>query len=388
MQILFWSLIALILFTYFGYPVSLLMLNKLGIGAPKVSNTITELPTMTFVVAAYNEASCIREKIENTLQLDYDWDKLQLVVVADGSNDHTPEIVRQYPGVTLYHQPERQGKVAAINRVMPFLDSEVIVLSDANTLLNTEALEEMGQVFLNEKVGAVSGEKVVISDGSDDATASEGLYWKYESAIKKWDSELNTMVGCAGELMSFRKSLYQPIEEDTYIEDFVMSMRIAADGHKVAYCPQAKAHELPSASIGDEMKRKVRIAAGGLQAIWRLRGLLNPFRYGLLTYQYVGHRVLRWTLTPLSLPFIFMLNVALMENSWIYGSLLYTQIAFYGIALLGSYFKQKKLTIKGLFVPYYFTMMNYAVFLGFMRLLKGRQQVTWEKAERRLSASV
>lgn len=388
MQILFWSLIALVLFTYVGYPISLLLLKKLGFGAKETRRVITELPTMTFVVAAYNEASCIREKIENTLQLDYAKERLKLVVVTDGSNDATPEIIREYPGVTLYHQPQRRGKVAAINRVMPFLDAEVIVLSDANTMLNTNALEEIGIIYLDEKVGAVSGEKVVLSNCSDDATASEGLYWKYESAIKKWDSELNTMVGCAGELMSFRRNLYQSVEEDTYIEDFVMSMRIAAAGYKVAYCPEAKAHELPSASIGDEMKRKVRIAAGGLQAIWRLRGLLNPFRYGLLTYQYVGHRVLRWTLAPLSLPVLLLLNAAMMDTAQIYQMLMFAQISFYGTALIGGKLKQKKLSVKGLFVPYYFTMMNYAVFLGLFRLIKGRQQVTWDKAERRLPVAV
>lgn len=387
MQILFWSLIFLVGFTYVGYPLSLLILKKLGVGIRKTEPYSHVMPTMTLVVAAYNEANCIQEKIENTLQLSYEKDKLEIVVVTDGSNDETPELVASYEGVTLYHQPERQGKVAAINRVMPFLSSEVVVLSDANTILNADALEQIGAAYLNKNVGAVSGEKVVLSSDSDDATAGEGIYWKYESTLKKWDSDLNTMVGCAGELMSFRKCLYQPVEEDTYIEDFVMSMRIAAEGFKVVYCPQAKAYELPSASMEDEMKRKVRIAAGGLQAIWRLRKVLNPLRYGWLTYQYIGHRVLRWTLTPLSLPLTLMINVALLESSWIYEVLFCAQLSFYSLALAGAYLKKQKLKIKGIFVPYYFTMMNYAVFLGLIRLIKGHQKVTWEKAERRLSMS-
>ena len=384
MQILFWSLMALVIFTYLGYPVSLLVLKKLGLDRKKPGSLVSEMPSMTFVVAAYNEADCIREKIDNTLQLNYEKEKLQIVVVTDGSNDTTPDIVKGYEGVTLYHQPERRGKVAAIDRIMPYLDSEVIVLSDANTILNEDALAYMGKAYLDQNVGAVSGEKVVLSSESDDATAGEGMYWKYESAIKQWDSDLNTMVGCAGELMSFRKSLYQQVEEDTYIEDFVMSMRIAAKGYRVVYCPEAKAYELPSASMGDEMKRKVRIAAGGLQAVWRLKNILNPLRYGMLTYQYVGHRVLRWTLTPLSLPLLLLINIALFEVSWIYQGLMSAQVAFYGIAWFGGYRKSKKIKVKGLFVPYYFAMMNYAVFLGMVRLIKGRQKVTWEKAERRL----
>lgn len=387
MQILFWALIALVIFTYLGYPVSLIVLKKLGFRSDKSISQSEEMPTMAFVVAAYNEADCIRDKIKNTFQLGYEKDKLQIVIVTDGSNDQTVAIVREYDGITLYHQPERRGKVAAINRIMPFLDAEVIVLSDANTTLNQEALTCIGKAFQDENVGAVSGEKIVISNESDDATASEGLYWKYESTLKKWDSELNTMVGCAGELMSFRRNLYQQVEEDTYIEDFVMSMRIAAAGYRVVYCPEAKAYELPSASIGDEMKRKVRIAAGGLQAIGRLRNVLNPFRHGMLTYQYIGHRVLRWTLTPLSLPLLVVVNMILFESSWGYEFLMYAQIVFYSFAILGNYLKRKQIKVKGLFVPYYFIIMNYAVFLGMIRLIKGRQQVTWEKAERRLSIS-
>lgn len=387
MHILFWALITLVLFTYLGYPVSLLLLKKLGFRADASISRSETMPTMAFVVAAYNEVDCIRDKIKNTLQLSYEKNNLQIIVVTDGSNDQTPDIVREYDGITLYHQPERRGKVAAINRIMPFLDAEVIVLSDANTTLNKEALTCIGKAFQDGKVGAVSGEKVVLSNENDDATASEGLYWKYESTLKKWDSELNTMVGCAGELMSFRRNLYQQVEEDTYIEDFVMSMRIAARGYRVVYCPEAKAYELPSASISDEMKRKVRIAAGGLQAIGRLRKVLNPFRYGMLTYQYIGHRVLRWTLTPLSLPLLIVVNMILLESSWVYQFLMCAQIAFYSLALLGSYLKRKKIKVKGIFVPYYFIMMNYAVFLGLTRLIKGRQKVTWEKAERRLSIS-
>ncbi len=387
MEAFFWSLVALIVFTYLGYPVSLMLLLKLR--PRKQTERIVErgMPSMTFVIAAYNEENYIRQKIENTKQLSYETDRLQIVIVTDGSTDLTASIVKTYDNVTLFHQPERRGKVAAINRIMPYLSSEVVVLSDANTTLNADALEWIGKAYLDQNVGAVSGEKVVLNEECDDATAGEGMYWKYESAIKHWDSQVNSMVGCAGELMSFRRSLYRQVEEDTYIEDFVLSMRIAALGNRVVYCPQARASELPSASIGDEMKRKVRIAAGGLQAIWRLRALFNFFRYGILTYQYVGHRVLRWTLAPLSLPLLLIANLSLFEISWIYQLLLYAQLAFYSVALLGGILKHKKLNVKGLFVPYYFTMMNIAVFMGLARLIKRQQKVTWEKAERRLAMS-
>ena len=387
MQILFWILIAIVVFTYVGYPISLFVMQELGLGRGQQSEDSAPLPTVAFVIAAYNEASCIREKIGNCLKLDYPEDLVSWVVVSDGSTDETLNIIGEYPEVKHYHQPERRGKVAAINRVMPLLNAEVVVLSDANTTLNEEALLEIGLAYQDDRVGAVSGEKVVLSHEVDDATAGEGMYWKYESAIKSMDSDLNTMVGCAGELMSFRRALYQPVKEDTYIEDFVLSMQIAAAGYRVKYCPKAKAYELPSASIGDEMKRKVRIAAGGLQAIWRLRPILNPLRYGMLTYQYIGHRVLRWTLAPLSLPLLLILNLLLSIESDFYLMVFLMQVVFYGTAILGGYLKSRKFKAKGLFIPYYFVMMNYAVFQGLARIIRGTQKVTWDKAERRLAVA-
>lgn len=385
MEILFWTLLSLVIYTYLGYPISLIVLKKIFPKRGSENVNLTEMPTMTFVVAAYNEEPCIREKIENTLQLNYDQSRFSIVFVTDGSSDETHSIISEYPSIRLFHQDKRQGKIAAINRIMPYLDSEVVVLSDANTILNNDALMWMGNAYRHENVGAVSGEKVVLSAKSDDATSGEGIYWRYESMIKKWDSDLNTMVGCAGELMSFRRRLYEPVEPDTYIEDFVMSMRIASKGYRVVYCPQAKAHELSSANIQEEMKRKVRIAAGGLQAIYRLRSLLNPFKYGLLTYQYFGHRVLRWSLTPASLLLLPFLNILLSGTAPIYQALMMAQTAFYFLAILGAGLKHTKIKVKGLFIPYYFVIMNYAVFLGLGRLIKGAQTVTWEKAERKVA---
>ncbi len=233
-------------------------------------------------------------------------------------------------------------------------------------------------------MGAVAGEKRIAMGDTDEATgAGEGIYWKYESLLKKWDSDLNSVIGAAGELFAIRTDQYRHVPADTLIEDFVMTMGIAMRGYRLVYEPDAYAVESSSASIGEEMKRKIRIAAGGLQTVWRLRSLLNTFRFGLLSFQYISHRVLRWTLAPLALPFIFFINIFLASEAGpVYQILLALQIVFYSFAFLGYLFERKQLKIKAFFIPYYFCLMNYAMYRGFFRLVSGRQSVVWEKSKR------
>ena len=191
------------------------------------------------------------------------------------------------------------------------------------------------------------------------------------------------MVGAAGELFSIRTDLYEPVPSDTIIEDFFMTLRIAKRGYRVVYEPEAYAVESSSASVGEELKRKIRIAAGGLQAIYRLSPLLNPLRFGLLSFQYISHRVLRWTLAPVALPVIFVLNLILAQSGIpLYEFLLFAQILFYTLALLGYLLERRKLKFKIFFIPYYFCMMNYAVYRGFIRIIRGSQSVIWERAKR------
>jgi cellulose synthase/poly-beta-1,6-N-acetylglucosamine synthase-like glycosyltransferase len=229
----------------------------------------------------------------------------------------------------------------------------------------------------------VAGEKRIAVNKEDNASgAGEGLYWKYESTLKTLDSNLTTAMGAAGELFAVRTELYDETAPDSIIEDFVTSMKIVAKGYRFVYEPEAYAMETASASIHDEWKRKVRISAGGLQAISRLPELLNPFRYGLISWQYVSHRALRWTLTPLALPLLILSNFILYNESTFYQLCLYGQLLFYAIASMGHFMRDKKIAIKGFFVPYYFSMMNLSVFAGIGRLLRKQQSVIWEKSER------
>lgn len=380
---LFWISLGILLYTYLIYFLVAVVLAKFSARKAPETNEITNWPAVTMVIAAYNEERFIAEKLQNSIMLDYPTEKLSILVVSDGSVDNTMNIVREFNQVQHFHEPERRGKIHAVDRIMKFIKTPVVVFTDANTLLNTEAIKNIMRHYQDEKVGGVAGEKRVISTESDSASgAGEGLYWKYESMLKKADSDLHTVVGAAGELFSIRTNLYQSPPPDTIIEDFYLSMKIVAQGYRFVYEPDAYAMEGPSATTEDEWKRKVRISAGGLQAIARLTNLLNPFRYGVTSFQYISHRVLRWTLAPLSLVVILISNVFLFSYAFFFELMLYAQLAFYLLAIIGHTFRNKKIPIKGFFVPYYFTLMNLSVFFGLFRILKGKQSVVWEKAER------
>lgn len=387
LSLLFWFCLGLIFYTYLGYGILLMVLLKAKKLFSSKTKTVSEksyTPTVSLVVAAYNEEQDIEQKIKNSLALSYPQDKINFYFVTDGSNDRTPEIVAKYPQLRLFHQPERRGKIAAVARTMPSIDSEITVFTDANTMLNPDAVLKLVRHYQDAAVGAVAGEKRILSPENDAAAgAGEGFYWKYESALKRWDSELYSVVGAAGELFSIRTSLFEPVPADTLIEDFVMTLRIAQRGYRVVYEPEAQALEPPSANAREELKRKIRIAAGGIQAVVRLRSLLNPFRYGILSFQYISHRVLRWTLAPLALLLLLGANIALaLGGSPFYQWLLAGQLLFYSAALAGQLLEDRKLRIKAFFIPYYFFLMNYAVYAGFFRYLRGSQSVLWERARR------
>ncbi|MBN1649973.1 MAG: glycosyltransferase family 2 protein, partial [Bacteroidales bacterium] len=243
-------------------------------------------------------------------------------------------------------------------------------------------------LFADPKVGCVSGEKRIYSKDKDAAAGTEGIYWKYESTLKKWDAELYSVVGAAGELFAIRTELFQHVEKDTLLDDMMISLRVAMKGYTIQYDPEAYAIETASANVKEELKRKVRISAGGIQSILRLLPLFNVFKYGWLSFQFVSHRVLRWTITPFALAIILLLNIYITLNegftnfSTIFTVLFWGQVLFYVAALLGWFLENKQIKVKVLFVPYYFFIMNLSVFMGLNRYLKGNQSVKWERAKR------
>jgi biofilm PGA synthesis N-glycosyltransferase PgaC len=380
----------IVFYTFAGYGIFLYLIIRIKRvfkgQKPLPSENLDELPSCTLVIAAYNEEYFIEQKISNSLQLNYPQGKLKLLFVTDGSSDKTPDIIARYPQIQLLHKPERAGKIAAVHRAMEYVDTDAVVFTDANTFLNKDALIKICRHYSDATVGAIAGEKRVhIDENADASAAGEGFYWKYESALKKWDSELYSVVGAAGELFSVRRSLYQPVEADTVLDDFMISMLIAAKGYRIVYEPEAYATETASENVSEELKRKVRIAAGGIQSILRLKKLFNPFPYPVLSFQYISHRVLRWTITPFLLILSFILNVviALKPGETAMQILLLAQVLFYLLALLGLVMEKRQLRIKVLFIPYYFCVMNYAVLAGIIRYFSTKQSAVWEKVQRK-----
>jgi cellulose synthase/poly-beta-1,6-N-acetylglucosamine synthase-like glycosyltransferase len=381
--ILFWALATLIVYTYLGYGLLLFGIIRLKKEKEKKKAPMSEFPSVTLLIAAYNERDYLHEKVANCLALKYPKHKLSVWFVTDGSNDGSELLLNQYEELKVFHQAKRAGKMAAINRIIPQVNSDLVVFTDANTMLNEMAILELVRPFEDASVGCVAGEKRIAA--SDDNTASQGesFYWKYESALKKWNAQWYSTIGAAGELYAIRTELYQAPKADTILDDFIVSQNAVDKGYKIAYTSAAYALESGSLSLEEEMKRKVRICAGGIQAVWRTKHLLNPFRNARFAFQYFSHRVLRWTITPLALVAVFFINLVLvMEASPIYILTLLFQLTFWSLALIGWGNRQNGLTNKLLLVPCYFMMMNWAVFLGFKRYWMGQQSVLWEQAKR------
>ena len=373
---LFWLCLAIVVYTYVGYGLILYLLvfiKRLAIKAKPLADITDDcLPEVTLMVCAYNEEDIISEKMSNTHSLDYPADRLHLVWVTDGSTDNTNSILSTYPDVKIVFSPERRGKSAALKHGIKEVSTEIVMMTDANTMLNPEAIREIVRLMQDPKVGCVSGEKKVMAKSdSDEAAQGEGLYWKYESTLKRLDSELYSAMGAAGELCVIRRQLMTDIPDDTLLDDFVISMEIVRMGYKIAYTSKAFAMEYGSADLHEESKRKRRIAAGGLQSSWRLRSLMNPLRHPVVAFQFVSHRVLRWTITPVCLFALIPLNTILVLSGEgiIYTIIWILQILFYASALAGMRISK------------YFVFMNLNVFRG-MEYLLNNTSGTWEKAKR------
>jgi cellulose synthase/poly-beta-1,6-N-acetylglucosamine synthase-like glycosyltransferase len=389
MTVLFWIAVGIVFYTFLGYGIVLFVLQKLKSIVSKQKKqpeTPDEWPAITLIVAAYNEAYILEEKIANTLSLDYPADKFHCIFVTDGSTDNSSEIIQRHPRIQLMHEAERKGKIAAVDRAIEQAQTDILIFTDANTLLNKQALKNICKHYTNPTTGAVAGEKRVKIEETADATAGEGIYWKYESTLKKWDARLYSAVGAAGELFSIRKSLYEAVAPDTLLDDFMISMRIAMKGYRIAYAPDAYATEAASENTKEEWKRKVRISAGGIQSFVRLWTLLIPYPNPLFSFMYLSHRVLRWTITPYCLLLAFISNawlVAAGEAHWFYTISLLAQAGFYGLAIIGWWQSTREMKSKIFFVPYYFCFMNAAVVAGLFRYLGKKQSVVWEKARRK-----
>ena len=385
-EITFWLSVAILFYCYLGYGILLVAFNALRrLFYPSRESVEVELLPVTLIVAAYNEQCILHEKIKNTLQIDYPSHLLQVIFITDGSTDGSSELVSQFPFITLLHQNPREGKSAAIKRAMRHVETPVVVFSDANAMLNTKCLKAIVRHYSDPAVGGVAGEKRIISNSRQSVLGeAEGMYWKYESFMKQQDSNFNSVVGAAGELFSVRTELFQLDEHNLILDDFVISMHVCLAGYKIKYEPCAYATEYPSASLLDEEKRKIRVAAGAFQAAEYFSQRLGFFRYPLLSFQYFSRRLLRWIACPFLIAVVFFTNVWLVADHQgvIFNSLLLAQVVVYSLALLGRFFILAGLRVGILNIPFYFFFMNVCLVKGFFQYRQGRQTVLWEKSMR------
>ena len=393
---LFWFCVGIVLYTYVGYPALLTLLARTR---RKPLARPPHEPTVTLLVAAYNEEGWLGRKLENALQLDYPREKLQILVAADGSDDRTPDIARAYAerGVELSYQPARQGKMAAINRAMAMAQGDIIVFSDANNLYEPGTLRALVSPFSDPRIGGVSGAKHVLT-GEDGLSASEGLYWKYEAFIKKQETRLGSCSGVSGEIFAIRRSLFEPAPPGIINDDFYQAMRLLRRGYRVIYAPQARSFERVSLTAEDEVTRRIRINAGRYQALSQVRQLLTP-RQPLLLWQVFSHKFLR-LLVPFAMFGALLANLAaLLPNrippegsllrlaapfNWIFFTV---QVGFYLLAWLGNRTELTGRLGKILYLPTFLVNSNLAAWQGFLRFINGRETALWQKV-RRAEASV
>ncbi|RMF53057.1 MAG: glycosyltransferase family 2 protein [Chloroflexota bacterium] len=383
LALLFWLSASALFWTYFGYP--LLMALRATLAARPIQQDESYLPSVTLLIPAHNEADVIRDKLENALSLDYPTDQLQIIVVDDGSTDGTTEIVRAFEdrGVQLIRQPERSGKMAAVNRGFEAATGELVVLSDASPIYAPNALRLLARNFADPSVGVVVG-ALRLWDAQNAVAKPAGLYWQYESALRRWESLTGSTVAVHGNMFAVRRGLYRPLRRYTINDEFSIAMEVMRQGYRVVYEPHAVSYDIASATMSDEFKRRARINAGRFQALFSAGYLRAPTLD--LTFRLISHKLLR-PLTPIFMlvtlisAFLLMILSALNLDRafWFWLLAFFAQDAFYMLAYAGYLAERNGRSHKLLSVPYFFVSSNLAALVGLWRWLRNRQSVTWQK---------
>jgi len=385
MYYLFWILFGLITYHYFLYPLVIILFSKIKRLKHKVSEIIDindeNLPTVSFIIAAYNEQDVIYNKIKNTLAIDYPKNKIEIIVASHGSDDKTAEIVEGFAddGVKSLHSPIREGKTAALNYAVDVAEGEIIIFSDANNMFSDSAVKYLVRHYTDKTVGGVCGLKSIISDDDRQSSEGDGLYWKYESAIKNAESRCGTITNADGEIFSLRRELYTPMNKNIINDDLELTFDLNNKGYRILYEMKATSSELASISLVDDYFVKVRMVAGSFQALQKYFGQVF-FPRTLFSWMFFSHKVLRWVMPLLLIIFLFA-TIMTVEYTIVYIFLL-LQLSFYSLALIGYILLNKSHKYKILYIPLYFVMMNFAVGHGFLRYLRKGQSVSWRKASR------
>jgi len=374
-QLLFWMSAVALFYTYAGYPLLLVVMSRLR---PRLVHRADSTPSVTIIIAAYNEEHALAAKLEDTLALDYPQGALEVIVTSDCSSDRTDEIAREFGprGVRLHRQPERLGKTAAQNAAVELALGEIIVFSDATTFYQRDVLRTLMPSFADPTVGCVTGQVVYTDSAKSTVGHGTRSYWNYEFFLKKHESSVCSLIGVCGCLYAVRRSAYVPLYHEA-CSDFVIATKMVEQGLRAIYEPAAVCSEETNIQANKELSARVRIMTQTFADLWRNRRMLNPLTSGFYAVQLLSHKVMRY-LVPLFLIASFFASTALASRSIVFAVILAGQIGFYAAAGLAGLLERSGLHSRLLAIPQYFVLGNIASLIAFFHFLRGERFARWE----------
>ena len=374
-QILFWLMVAAILYVYLGYPFLVYVVSR--VNPRKIARASFE-PRVSVIITAYNEEKAIRAKLENTLEIDYPPEKLEIIVASDCSSDKTDEIARGFAarGVKLYRQTERRGKTSAQNFAVEKAGGEIILFSDATTAYQPDILRAMLPNFADKSVGCVAGKLIYVDDSESNVGKGAKSYWSYETFLKENESLACSLIGTSGCLYSVRRSAYQAMYAEA-CSDFLIATIVFRQGLRTIYEPQAVCTEETNQASGRELQMRVRVISQTFTDLWRNRDMLNPFKSGFYAVELFSHKLLRYAV-PVFLVLLFLSSLAAAFYSRFYEMVFALQVVFYLAALIAWGLEKTGLRLKIFAMPLYFVLANLASAIGFYKFLRGERYARWE----------
>ncbi len=374
-QIVFWTCVFLLAYIYVGYPILVYLVGRLFPRSVKLGHIE---PTVSILITAFNEESSIRAKLENTLQIDYPKDKLEIVVASDGSTDRTDEIVEAFRerGVTLFRQEGRVGKTETQNNAVRALKGEIVLFSDATTTYQKDVFERILPNFADPAVGCVAGRLVYVNDDNSSVGQGARSYWSYETFLKAAESRATSLIGASGCLYAVRKSAYEPMYPEA-CSDFLICMSLYRKGLRSVFAPDAVCYEATNDRAGHELSMRVRVISQTFTDLWRNRDMLNPLNSGFYGIQLISHKLLRYSV-PFILIILFVVSVLLAGQSPFYAGVLVLQLTFYFLALGGWLIESTGRHIGVVAIPFYFVLANLASAVGFYKFVRGENYARWE----------
>ncbi len=374
-QIIFWTCVALLAYVYLGYPLLVFLVSKLF---PKEIITSDIQPRVTVLITAFNEETAIAGKLENTLNIKYPVDKLEILVASDGSTDRTDEIVRSFAprGVKLFRQDGRVGKTITQNNAVEVSTGEIILFSDATTSYRDDVFSSILPIFADDRVGCVAGRLVYVADESTTVGKGAQSYWGYETFLKTAESRACSLIGASGCLYAVRKSAYEPMYAEA-CSDFLICTSLYRKGLRSVFAPDAVCFEKTNKGANDELKMRVRVIVQTFTDLWRNRDMLNPLNSGFYGIELISHKLMRYAV-PFILIALFAASAAVAGSSVFYASVLLIQVVFYSLALGGWLVERTGRRLTLVAVPFYFVLANLASAVAFYQFLRGETYTRWE----------